>query len=489
MEEETTIELRDVIKIIEKRRKLIFNTFLTFVILATILSFVIPPTYEGESTLRIKQPKGLGDSLLADLPTGSSSMTKQQMSTYAEIIKSRTVVQEVIDKTQSDKDEDDIPTYADMLKRITTQPVKDTEILNVRVTAKSPEEAELVTNTLVNTFLNRMTNLVRSEQEGVRQFIGERLQESKQNLEQAESNLEKYKSEQHIVSPSDETKAMIDRMSDVYKLMAENKVAIQGTQAKLSVANQEIGREKPGFVADSPLIQQYKGKLADLEVQLATLTQTYTGQHPQVLATRAAIAETRDKLQTEAARIAAAETPSANPVHVGLLQAQIQAEADLSAATAQQAAINSIIAQGDQELSKVPAKEQGMAKVMRDAEVAQEIYVMLAKRHEEARISEVMQPTDVQVIDVAIAPEKPIRPRKALNIAIAAVLGLFVGTGWAFTLEYLNKSIRTADDVKQYLDLPVLGNIPDFDAKQEPPGPGIWTKIQQMMGKKMQRGV
>ena len=109
-----------------------------------------------------------------------------------------------------------------------------------------------------------------------------------------------------------------------------------------------------------------------------------------------------------------------------------------------------------------------MARVMRDAMVAQEIYSMLAKRFEEARISEVMQPTDAQVVNPAVEPDRPIRPRKALNVAIAALLGLFVSVGAAFALEFMNRTIRTADDVKEYLDLPVLGAIPHFDSEMVP---------------------
>ena len=122
-----------------------------------------------------------------------------------------------------------------------------------------------------------------------------------------------------------------------------------------------------------------------------------------------------------------------------------------------------MLADGEAELAKLPTKEQGMGRVLRDALVAQEIYSMLAKRYEEARISEVMQPTDAQVVNPAVEPDQRIRPRRALNVAIAAILGLFCGLGVAFFLEYMNRTIRTADDVKEYLGLPVLGAIPDID--------------------------
>ena len=462
--DETTIDLKDIIKTLKKRRRLIFIVIFSFTIAAMLISFIIPPTYEAETTIRVKQPKGLGDSLLANIP-GNSFNAKQLMSTYAEIIKSRTVVQRVIDETQSEKKK--IPRYENFVKTITTQPVKDTEILNVKVKAKTPEEAQFVANTLMNDFLERMTFLVRAEQGTVREFIGQRLQESKQELEQSEAALEKYKFENKVMDPEAETKALLDSLKDVDKLKAENTAALAGAQANLSTARSQLGDETPGFIADSPLIQQYKGKLSDLEVQLVGLTQKYAEKHPDVMATRASIAEVQAALNAEIGRVVTANAPSANPVHQALLQAKIQSEADIAARSAQKTAIDQVIDEGNVELNKLPAKEHGLARVLRDAKVNEDIYTMLAKRYEEARISEVMEPTDVQVIDIAAVPEKPVSPKKGLNTVVGAILGLFVGIGLAFMLEYLNKSVNNADDVREYLDLPVLGSIPDFNSKTE----------------------
>lgn len=199
-----------------------------------------------------------------------------------------------------------------------------------------------------------------------------------------------------------------------------------------------------------------------------------------MLTVQASIAETKLRLANEVSRIVNAESPAANPVHVGLLQARIQAEAELAAASAQREALGKVMAEGEAELAKLPSKEQGMARVMRDALVAQEIYSMLAKRFEEARISEVMQPTDAQVVNPAVEPEQRIRPRRTLNVAIAALLGLFVGVGAAFALEFMNRTIRTADDVKEYLDLPVLGAIPHFDSEMAPRDSDLSRAIQRL---------
>lgn len=481
--EDGMLDLTDILKTIKKRCKLIVSIVCGVVMLAIIVSLLIPPTYEGETNLRIKQPKGLASSLLGDLPMENSGATKQLMSTYAEIIKSRTVVQAVIDATQSEKEE--IPTYEEMLKRITTQPVKDTEILKVKVKAPTPQEAKIVTNLLLDTFNNRMINLVRSEQSNIREFIGERLKNSKKELEQAETVLGNYKREQNIVAPDAETKAMVNKFSTVDQLAAENTVAIAAAQARLGTVTEQLSLEKPGFIADSPLIQEYKSKLAELEVKMVGLAAKYTDKHPEVIATRAAITETKERLSREISLVISANAPSMNPIHQGLMQSKIQSEAEISARGAQKQAIQTILNRSQQELSKLPAKEQGLAKAMRDAAVNQEIYIMLAKRHEEARISEVMQPTDVQIIDVAIEPDKPISPKKTVNVVIAAILGLFVGIATAFTQEYMNKTLKTAEDVQHHLNLPILGSIPDFDSKTTlNTKTSIWAKLQSVIYRK-----
>jgi polysaccharide biosynthesis transport protein len=486
--DDTTLDLKDIIRTIKKQYRIILKIFAGFVIATLVISFLIPPTYEGETTLRIKQPKGLANSLLGDLPMGGAGNTKQLMFTYMEIMQSRTVVQQVIDRTQNSQEE--VPTYEDMLKRITAQPVKDTEILKVKVTAKSPEEAQTVANVLVETFIERMTSLVREEQSTVRQFIGKRLEESQRDLEKAETQLKQYKQNEKIVAPSEETKAIIEQMSTITKMEAENEVALISAQAMLSSVDRQLATQKPGFIADSPLIQQYKGDLAEKEVQLVGLLEKYTDKHPHVIAKKAAIEETKSKLDLEINRIVNAEAPSANPVHQALVQNKLQSEAGIAIETAKKNAIEQMMAKSEKLLIQFPTKEQGLARVIRDRNVALEIYVMLAKRHEEARISEAMQPTEVQIIDVAIPPEEPIKPRKILNVVIAAILGLIAGIAWAFFLEYINKSIRNAEDVQTYLDLPVLGNIPDFDSKHKlVTQQSLWDKIRQRFSKNAGRSI
>lgn len=67
---------------------------------------------------------------------------------------------------------------------------------------------------------------------------------------------------------------------------------------------------------------------------------------------------------------------------------------------------------------------------------------------------------NIQVMDNAKTPEKPIKPKKVLNVAIAFFIGLMASVGLVFVLEFMDNTIKTEDDVSRYLDLPVIGIIP-----------------------------
>lgn len=72
---------------------------------------------------------------------------------------------------------------------------------------------------------------------------------------------------------------------------------------------------------------------------------------------------------------------------------------------------------------------------------------------------------DIQIMDKAKIPEKPVKPEKLKNIAIALTLGLMVSVGIAFALEYMDRTIKTEDDIARFVGIPVLGIIPKEGAR------------------------
>lgn len=80
-----------------------------------------------------------------------------------------------------------------------------------------------------------------------------------------------------------------------------------------------------------------------------------------------------------------------------------------------------------------------------------------------SRAKELISEGDVKIMDDAQVPQSPIKPNIKLNIAIGFLVGLLLSAGAAFLIEYMNNTIVTKDDVEKYLEISVLGVIPDFE--------------------------
>ena len=122
----------------------------------------------------------------------------------------------------------------------------------------------------------------------------------------------------------------------------------------------------------------------------------------------------------------------------------------------------------EQLLRKTTAQQVGGTEILKiavqDEDPAQA--AVIANKISDVFVKEVMRilkVNNVETIDKAIPIEKPVNVKTALNIAIAMILGLMLGVFIAFVLEYMDNTIKTENDVQKYLDLPVLGLIPDHD--------------------------
>ena len=92
--------------------------------------------------------------------------------------------------------------------------------------------------------------------------------------------------------------------------------------------------------------------------------------------------------------------------------------------------------------------------------VEEETYAMLLRQYEQARVAEAMRASSITVVEPAIEPEVPSKPRKRLNIMLGALVGLAGGTGLAFLFENLDSTLYTTEQVKAIAGLPILGKIP-----------------------------
>lgn len=484
--EEITIDLKDLFQVVMDHKKKIAAITAAFMIAGGAYLCIASPVYQSTSLLRIKQDKGLGDSLMSKVSGGNTLDDKQRMMTDAEILKSRNVVLPVIAATEEKDEDGKLPDYEGYVKKhIVTKPYKDTEILEVDVTGKDPETAQRANNLIIKGFMNRLTELSHDEQKRTREFLEQRLGASKEELGNAEDKLQQYQSANKMYSTDDQMKQLTDKLNIVDKAKAENQLDLETAQAGLKSVNEQLSSAGVA-IADSPAIQQYKTQLAQLEATKASYVGKYTDEHPKMQEINNQINSAKASLDEEISNIVSQQAPSSNTVQQGLLANKFKNEAAIAVAQSKKTALDQMDAQNDAIIASLPEKEQGFVRVKRDADVANEIYVMLAKRLEEAKVAEVMVPNEVQVVDWGTLPEKPIKPRKVLIMAIMTLLGLIVGMGTVIIQSLMYRKIRTAEDVEKELGLPVLGMIPDINILQEDlqRSSGLWSKIRRKLWRK-----
>lgn len=491
-DQEYTIDLLEVTEIISENRKPIAKITGIFIALAVLYLIIASPVYESEALLRIKQQQGIGQSLLDAATGGNAAMNQRQMSTYAEILKSRGVVIPVIEATEQEKD-GKYPAYENYVQtRITTSPFKDTDILSVKMKANDPGKAQKANQVLLTSFLQRMTNLSRVEQTATKNFLENRTDAAKKELDKAETALQDYKIDNKIITPSDSSKLFLDRIALAEKEAAVNRIEMGTAQAKLNAANEILGGEGQ-YTADNRTVQAYNAQLAKLEAERISYLDKYTEKHPRMIELNDQIAELKAKVAEETRKVAALQAPSDNVVHQRLVASKFQSEGELIVAQQKAALLQELIDQNNRDLEQLPAVEKGYVKVARDAQVAGELYIMLAKRLEESKVAEVMVPTNVQIVDEPTLPERPIAPRKGRTLVLAALLGLLLSCGFTVAKELMNRTIRTEEDIKNYLGLPVMGAIPDEESmnqamtkqkEMEDKKPGFMSKVRDFVWKK-----
>ena len=454
---EQIIDVKDIAKILVRRRRTIINVTGICILLGAAYLVVTPSTYQSTAMLRIKQTQGLGNSVLSTDQGYSDTMARQLMNTDAEILKSRNVVEPVINEVEGDQ----VITYEEFVKsRIETKPYKETQLLQVSVTGRTPEKAQEANQLLIDTFLKRLADLSQVEQKATREFLQKRVVTAKEELSEAEQKLQQFQVDNKIYSTNDQMKGLTDKITLIDREKAQNKLDLETAQAALGSINADLG-SAGASIADSSTVQAYKSQLADLEARKASYVGKYTDSHPAMKEVNDQIAKAQAGLQQEIDAIVSQQAPSSNSAQQGLLADKFRNEAALAVAQSKEAALADLDKDNEDAMKALPEKERGYIQAKRDVDVAQDIYEMLSKRLEEAKVAEVMVPNEVQIVDAPTLPEKSIAPRRVLVMVASAIIGLVLGCLYTLVQSLRNRRVQTAKDVEDMLQVPMLGIIPN----------------------------
>lgn len=460
------IDLREYLRALTRRIWLIVAIVGAAAVASILVTRVATPIFEATTTILIR-PSNAGLAV-QEGPAALLLGQRPSMQNYVELLKSRAVAERVAQQVLGAGAEPPSPEQvARIQEAVTIQALANTDAVQIRVRLPDPAEAQQVANAMVDVFTEVSQEMNRLEARAALAFVQEQLVQVQEKLSTAEGALLAYRERQRVVEPLQQARAAVDKVAELEKMRATVQIGLQEAATRIAQVRSQLRQQVPTLItsttiATNPVVQSLRQRITEVEAQLSAVRENYGPSHPQVTALEAQAKELQRILTQEVERVVSAQTESLNPIHQGLVQELIGLEVDQIAQQARLSAIERMISAEETLLMELPSREMELARLERERQVNEQIYVMLRTRFEELRIQEATVTSDVRVIDPARLPTVPVSPRPLLNLAVAVFMGLFVGVGVALVLELLNTSVRNEEELESLLGAPVLGRIPHF---------------------------
>jgi len=464
------------VQIILRRKWLILATLLGALSIVIFYNQLATPIYKANTTIVFEEL----NTPTASINSFKIAFNKSFITKQIEEIKSRSLSEEVVGALPEEvKDMFPLPKKIEpgfnrdwfianrIRQSISVSSISESEVITIEVESYTPLAARVIANTITEVLKKRKMVIKKEESSKVREIIEEQLIAFKQQLDSAETAIKNYKELSKVTVIDREAEEIFKRITEAEVAYNHTKANLDAVEKRFSLIQGKLVRERQELVPSitkitSPWAQKLKAQLVDLEIQYTTLKlQDYLENHPKMQQLKRQIDETKNTLKTETMKIAAGES-IIDPISQieKLMEESITLEIEIQTYQAQEKTLRNVIANYKQNLSTLPVKELHLAQLLRDKAVNENIYTMLLQKREETKIAEAEKVGNIRIIDPANAPTSPIKPSKALNLAIGLIFGLAMSITLVFLLELTDKSIKTIEDVEQLADVSVVGIIP-----------------------------
>ena len=361
-----------------------------------------------------------------------------------ELMKSREVLEPIIEQLDlPDEDKEKMTTESFIKKYLEITNTKKTDLINIAAYGKTPEEAQMISQSVADNFLVLMTKLNKEGNSSTLNFLNDRLTIAKEEMETAENKLQAYQQEKGIFSPDDQAKALIERLSAYDTNIAQLEAQEQANSAKLQDVTGQLQQQNSSLleynISDNDAIMNLRTAIVNKKVELVGLQQRYTEEHPDVIRCREELNELNSSLDREIQSAVNSESATLTPVQGNLLMEKVQTETAAAVTSASLEALKAKQQEAEGNISTLSADSVEYMRLLRDQSITSEVYTNLVKAYENTRIQEAQESMDIQVIDAANLPKEdmPAKPNKKLIAAIGFVLGIMISFG--YTLYVYNK--------------------------------------------------
>jgi len=325
-----------------------------------------------------------------------------------------------------------------------TRPARDADLIAVRFQGSDPVLAAAVANLLATGVIVAHREVQRARTGSTVRFLRQQLDSLGTQLRAAEDTLSAYRERARAVDPQEQARTQVGRLAQ----LQADRGALEAERWALARLLQQLRRDgNPDSSAQAgrliafptllrnPVAAQLLGALAQIENERAALLLRRTAMDPDVQMLTARIREINGQLQ-------------------GIAQTY------LDGLTNQVAALDSVAQGFGSELDRLPDKEVQTARREREVRVLQDMYTLLQTRLKESEITEAMEDPIVRIVDPAVVPERPERPRPVRYLAFSLLLGSLLGVTLALGRELSDRAVRSRADALSAGGLPVLGAIP-----------------------------
>lgn len=435
-----TIDLKKLFSLMMEKKKIVIAIIVICTIIATIVAFVLPKSYQSTTLVRVKSGSSSMSGYAAmaagfgiDIGGGSSGSPES----YIELMKSREVLEPIIAELDlPDEDKEKLTAEGFAKKSLEITNIKKTDLITIAAYGKTPEEAQMISQAVADNFLALMTKLNKEDNSSVLKFLDERIKIAKEEMETAENKLQAYQQEHKIYAPDEQSKAIIANLNNYDTTIAQLQAQSEGDSAKLAGVTGQLEQQNASLleynVSDNANIGNIRESIVNKRVELVGLQQQFTDEHPDVIKAKEELNSLEKSLSDEIAKAVNSQSVTLSPVQANLLKDKISTEVQISVNNASLEALKAKQAEAQESIATLSADSVEYMRLERNAKITGQVYTSLVQNYEQTRIQEAKDSMDIQIIDTADLPKEdmPAKPNKKLIVVIGFVLGIMISFGY-----------------------------------------------------------
>lgn len=325
---------------------------------------------------------------------------------------------------------------------LTVEPVRNSRLVRVNFDSPSPERSAQVVNALVDGFMASGLERRFGASSYAKTYLEDQLKSVKAKLEQSERELAAFAQKENLVSTGEGRSLAGQNVAELGSALATAQEQRIRAQARLRQAQATSGAALPADMLATSIVPALQQQRALVQAEYRQKLPVFTPDYPEMLQLKEQIAELDRQLSSELSNI----------------RASIRAEYD--AAASQESLLTAKLDSLRNQALDVDVRSIEYNILKREVDTNRQLYDGLLQRYKEVGVAGDVRSNNISVIDRAQVPTSRFKPDLELNLAIGLLLGLSLGVGAAFLLEYLDDTVKTPADIEDRLKLTVLGIVP-----------------------------